>query len=765
MSYLINSTRLSSLTIGGVDYTSSMVSWTASDSTAFKNGCIETKGQVIVGRKLGSSSIEDYDRNMFKRGAEVIIDITYPDGTTARHPRGLLYVISDSYDASSDQITVEIGCRLVLASITDEVADLIAICPLELDVTQQEYSNISAAFASLGQVVYQDNQGILQTREFFQGDNFAGVAAGEWVSILETTALSVSPLQGSGAIPDKINLQYQVPASVIASDRTGYVDTTVDESKYWAAFPGVVYERVIPSVTVSGKASAVSSSSTSTNVRPTSSSSACGNTTPPPPDTGGGDRKVVISCSDVYKAQRVTQYYAATRTQTTNTYYDAPGGQVSRIYSEIYGTALEANQQYYADRYSFCRSLYAVFCEVNGNCPMEGLEIIKLGYQTQDNYYGDANELVKTVQDTYVTTLSAAKADDWRTGIIFGDPQDFNRDLSVTDMYRSTRVITEYYKENNANVQFTTTYRSAVTRGAGIQAGIDAIDAVNGIKTTNKRTSTTTATLDIAPDRVNTATTDTTDQSTEILLFIDRFQTPPSEAGEYAVDESIPMPLLYDNVEDINSAVTAYENYLTRFYKGDTFGLQIGEALRKDIADSWYVGMPFRYYDTTNGELSAMRMDACSWGVDQEGAAVVTNGIWIGKSDGTVTLPQNLVGNSSPDLGPGTPSPTPPPAVVPPSVDNESTVDSGAMTFIVNVYFGTSFTMTPGGENDGVVTTIPADLSYITNQGFISQVAGLVVEPGSLLSRDGNGGIPAVYTGNLLTEDAVVVNGDLFAAV
>ena len=64
---------------------------------------------------------------------------------------------------------------------------------------------------------------------------------------------------------------------------------------------------------------------------------------------------------------------------------------------------------------------------------------------------------------------------------------------------------------------------------------------------------------------------------------------------------------------------------------------------------NWRPGMPFRYYDPTRQVLMAMRMDACSWGVSQEQAAFVTEGLWNGFSNGTVSLPSNVIGNSSPD--------------------------------------------------------------------------------------------------------------------
>ena len=767
MSYLVNSTRLSSLTIDGVDYTSSMISWIASDSSSYKNGCITTTGTVVLGRRTGSSSIEDYDRNAFKRGAPVILDVTYPDGTTARHPRGLLYVITNSYDAESDAIEVEIGCRLALMNLTDEIDELLAISPLTLDTAQETFSNISAAFTSLGQVCYQDNQGNLQTKDFFSGDSLAGVASGDWVSIGGITTLSVSPLSGGGAIPDRINIQYQVPRDSIAEDNQGYVETVVDISKYWTQYPAITYNRVLSADTITNGEEYLAylrAQRTSTTQTASRTSSSCGNE-PPRPGGPGLDpvTPIYASCTEQFQALKEQQYISVTRTQTTKTYYDAPGGQVSRIYSEIKGPAVEANNQYYADKYAYCRQLYASQCDPNGNCPMEGQNEILLGYTEQINYYGEANELVESIQDTWATTLSVAKPEDWRAGSEGGVVQQFNGNLSETDQYRASRVKTQYFKEAGANVQVTTTYTSAATRGAGISQGVAALDALNGIVTSNKRISTTTATLEVAPDRVNSATTDTKEETTEIVLFTGRFQEPPAEAGPYIMDEAIPMPLLYDTQAEIETAVAAYENYITRFIKGDAFGLQIGEALRKDIADGWSVGRPFRYYDSANGEVVAMRMDGCSWGIDQEGAAVVIQGVWIGSSNGSVTLPNNLVGNSSPDLGGG--GPTPPPAVVPPSVDNETSVDSGALAFIVNVFFGTGATMTPAGNADGVVNVIPTDLSYTLKMGFIASVSGLILEPGGLLDGDGNGGIPLENQGNMVASSATVVNDDLFATV
>jgi hypothetical protein len=82
MAFLSNNTRVSSLVIAGVDYTSNMVSWAVSDASANKQGCISTQGQVVLGTKPGGVLIEDYDRNNFRRGDQVILELTEPGGAT-----------------------------------------------------------------------------------------------------------------------------------------------------------------------------------------------------------------------------------------------------------------------------------------------------------------------------------------------------------------------------------------------------------------------------------------------------------------------------------------------------------------------------------------------------------------------------------------------------------------------------------------------------------------------------------------------------------
>jgi hypothetical protein len=152
-------------------------------------------------------------------------------------------------------------------------------------------------------------------------------------------------------------------------------------------------------------------------------------------------------------------------------------------------------------------------------------------------------------------------------------------------------------------------------------------------------------------------------------------------------------------------------------------------------------------------------MDATSWGINQDEAAFVTNGLWIGISNGTVTIPENLVGDSRPDMGQGG---APPGSVVPPSISNETDVDSGSFSWDVNVFFGTDVEMVAYG-NDGIVPVLPSDLSYNIHRTITCFVAGLIVGPGDLIATDGNGSIPLDSNGSLVTVGATVINSDLFS--
>jgi len=771
MSYLVNSSRLSSLTINGVDYTSSLVSWTASDASANKNGLIDTTGQLVLGQLPGGYDVEDYNRNDFKRGTPVILDISGENGAAVRHPRGYLYVMETSYDVESEQLLVGLGCRIALAGLTDESKDIVDLSPIELDETQQTLENAGAAFAATGQCLYQNNQGELVATKFFDGDGFGTAAAGEWVSILGTTAISVSPLAAGQAIPDAIKLTYQVPADTLNDDKQDSEEVVETFSYYFVAYPAYVATRINEEVddetdeVIKGDPSAPSFTATASS----STSNSCGNL----PDEPGDNSEDPV-CSEDYNIAQMTEYIPAIRRQIQTTKYTGPGAQVGMVVSETYGMAIEANAGYFGDKFSFCRTTWANACNPNGGCPFDGTNEILLERKIDTNEYGEANELVRTISDTWVTRLSAAQTSDWRSGLDNGTPQDFNQSFARDnyELFRVQRQVRESYQKDNANFQDTTTFSSVVTRGGGI-TGVVELDALSGIKTMQRRISTTITSLEVRPDTLNSPSTNTRSEESEIPLFTGRFMVPPPEAGPYVVEEQVPVPLLSEDEGEIESWVDDYSQYLTGFVKGDAFGLQIAEALRSEVVSDWRPGMPFRYYDPRKDKLMAMRMDACTWGVDAEGAALVVNGIWVGNSNGTVSIPNNVVGASRPDMsGPSatfppyqnnpTPTPTPPPGTNPPSVDDETTVDSGALAWVVSVDLSLQASALTYG-NDGIVPPALDPQEVQTNLTFTAWCTGFIVTSGDLAMTDPSGSIPSELGGSLITDGATLVVSDLFS--
>ena len=757
MAFLSNNTRVSSLTIAGVDYTSNMVSWAVSDASANKQGCVSTQGQVILGTKPGGVLIEDYDRNNFRRGDQVILELTEPGGATYRHPRGLLYVISTSYDVEQEQLQIELGCRLSLMGLLDEFQELLNIVPIPLDAAQENFQSCCASFASAGKYVYQDNQGDLQSGLFFDGDGFGVTAAGEWVSVLGVTTNTVSPLAGGGAIPDQIKLSYQVPSGAVASDQLGRVDTETTTSYFFLAYPVVDFKRQNSDATEENPNGTLDNAGgTSTVDYPfaASLSSSCGNSPSRPSDNG------TPSCNEGYTLKQGSVYFPSTRIDEVVTRYGGPGAQVSYSKRKTYGPRIEANGQYWADNYAYCRQQWGSGCDPNGQCPYDGLDLTLLTYTETFNYFGPSNEVTRTIVDTYDIRVSAAQPTDWRSGNTNGRIQDFDPGYLLDDsMYRVRRTDTKYYSENNANVQDTFVYESVTRNQTGIKGG-QSIDALDGIQTRTVRRSTTNATLDISPDIVNAPTTETRDVTTVLPLFTGRFVTPPAETGPYEIDEQIPVPLLLETQTEIDEAVANYSDYLIRFVKGDIFGLQIGEGMRSDVASAWRPGMPFRYYDSAKDRLLAMRMDATTWGVDPSGAAFVVNGIWNGFSNGTITIPSNTVGGSIPNLEGG--APTPPTPVVPPSVDDEDGVDSGTIAFEVDVYFSFQ-ALAETFATDGVSPPPPGPQDVNMNRTMTCYVEGIVVGPGDLLATDPDGSIPLELGGQIIVDDATVVDPDVFS--
>ena len=770
MGYLINAARPSSLLIGGTDYIENLVSFQVSDTSSYRNGIVTTTGTIelgTVGGKVLKDGVlfEDYQRTDFKRGALILLSVTYPSGTTALHPRGRLRVVSSSYDPEQESITLDVGCDLVIAKLLNDDEVVLPFEEIPLDETAKTFEGVASSLATAGKLIWQDSEGTIQSEKFFQGDSFGTYASGQFVSVRGVTALGVQPLAATAAIPDRIELSYQYPIDEKSTNNQGRIDITNTLSQYYIKFPATVFER-IKGATVDMKeivdGGVITIPRTVANVSP---STGCGNTPPPPQynpsvqvPIPGVERTVQVPapCSEGYETKSVPQYIPAKRIETRKTYYDGPAAQTSLTTSEVYGPALELNSQYYADKYAYCSSVYANKC-LPSPCPMYGTETTLLGKQETRYFFGPAAEVTKTVTTTWRPMLAAGQPEDWRSGVRGGAPQDFNQgfaDQYKTALYKHQIVTRSFRKETNANVQIVETKTSPITRGGGIGA---AIGADRGILTLEIRRSVSSVAAEIRPDSVNAATT-SVDTNTTIVQMHGKVGGYVNDAGPYTQKEDTPVPLLYNDQSQVESALNTYGDYLARFIEGDARGLTIGEALREQIGTNWKPNMPFRYYDPSADKLMAFRADACSWGADSSGCVVVLGGIWVADMEGIVTLPDNLLGDAEPDMNGGTPVSPSPPTTPEPVVIGDAVVGK-RFNFQVQVHLTPQMLCHPSGS-DGIRVPPPGPEDVRMAMTWVLFCRGMIVQPGALVTLDDDGSIPTTSGSNLVVDESLIVVDD-----
>lgn len=765
MSYLINSARPASLTIGGVEYIDNLVSFQVQDASAFRNGVITTQGTIVLGSMAGDD-LSDYERDSFKRGSEILFEITYPSGDSKLHPRGRLQVVSATYSPEAEQVILEVGCSLVMAKLLNDDDSLLPYEEVPLDASVKTFEGIASSLAAAGKFIYQDNTGTISTLSYLESTAIGYLPTAKFTSVRGVTAIAVAPLAATAAIPDQIKLGYQVPSDTVATDNQGRVDTVVTESKYFIRYPATTFERIrdatvdiieivgggpqfVPGVTIPG-----------------TNTSGCGNVPSPPTSTPGftinvpGQETIVqvpAPCSEAYKTVASPQFVPAKRIETRTTTYDGPAAQTSLQQSEVTGPELELNSQYYADKFAFCGSTYANEC-LPSPCPMYGTDNTLLGKQSQQYFYGESGEVTKTVTTTWRPKLAAAQPTDWRSGIVKGVAQDFDNDFADTykdQLYRH-QVITRTFKtEENEKIQQTDTYTSAVSRGGGIGGELD---AYKGIHTQEVRRSTTSVTSEVKPDSVNAASTAVTAQTTNIILD-GKVGGYVGNAGPYILEEDAPVPFLYDDLSEANSAADVYGNYLAKFVQGDARGLNIAEALRQSIGEGWSPNAAFNYHDPISGKLMVMRVDACSWGADESGCVVVLNGIWIDDITGTVTLPENLTGVVIPDMGGGdngTPTPDP---VNPEPVIPDPTITGKRYNFSVDVKLHASALINLSG-GDGVRPKPPGDQDVTKFETLVFFIRGQILQPGALVSVNPDGSVSLTSSGDVVVDESLIVVDD-----
>lgn len=538
MTYLVNATRPSRLMVAGEDMTSQMIEWVVSDQSAYKNGLVRTTGTLQLGDTEASDLLKSYRRNFLKRGEVIELFVTLQDGSEVKHPRGHLYVTGVGYDVENSILIVEMGCVFALATVTGQDDELLSISPMPLGPSRRTIQNLGAAFQSKGMIAWQDNNGDIQSSEFFDGDDLQGSASGKWVSVLGVTTESVKPLAGANPLPDGIALSYEVPTPAVnpgddPSDQPGVDDpldgkVVSDEvlSYYFLDYPVLLKQRIDPN----GDPSLDDVNIIDVIVAQLPAISSCGNTPPPPDDGGGG------GCQPTYTTTSTKEIVPVTRRQLTTTEYEGPGGSVSLQVQETYQAPFEINGQYFADKFQYCRSTYASGCNPNGGCPKEGISPLILSSRNERyNFYNEDGSLRETVTDQYVTYFSIAKPSDWRSGTKNGYPQDFDSSLlnsSNLQLFLAQRQTITWVYERDATTQTTTTLRSSALASSSGLTDRGSLDARQGIETREIRIS---RGLNINPAQPDSLPDAPLDGTTGIETFEVAAQTPFEVAGRRVV--------------------------------------------------------------------------------------------------------------------------------------------------------------------------------------------------------------------------------------
>lgn len=767
MAYLANSSRVHTLYINGVDRTDNFISFQCADSTANRTGLISTKGNITLGLKPNGLDISTYDRLLFKRGHVVLLDMKTPSGSIYRHPRGYLFVLSTNYSPDASTVNIEVGCRIALAELTENIDELLPFCPFTLPEEAESFSNISAALTISGEVVYQNKQGTLVKRNFFPTNlNYGYNIQGEWLSVLGLTALDVAPLSGNAPLPDAVILTYNLPGSSSSSYGSITTDTTI--SRYYIQFPMKTYKR-----TLRWGFGFSDIESTTTTPQYPSLTTDCGNTPDAPGPTDG-----IEPCTEGFELVDSTEYLSVTNTSEQITYNQGPAGQVSRVVQTVSGPALEVNSQFFTDLYGYCVQSYSNRC--SNFCQPKGENTVIQAKTITENFYDTDGTLVLETRSSFVHLAAAAIPTDWRSTFTDDETGETIEQWNGTaiellllsdTLYLDSIVFTEYdYFSDGGTIQKTTTYTSLASRNIGISAP-SMLDARQGIKTSQTRISRTLSANPALPDRTNNTTSSTSDSievTSSFPVFKDAYISPPAVAGPYYAKENFPIDLLtlpgytYSQLFALMQLYSEkYGFYLINWLKGEALGLRVSEVLNEKFSTSWYPGQPFSYYDSDSGEVLILAADAASWVVAEEGSVVTFQGVWLGVSNGNVTLPENIVG--------GDPVGDPPSTPVVGTITSQTSLDTGdnAVLITVSIDHYIESTVTFGGKDgSGFIDVWPRTVGgneVAANQTITCYVTAQLVENGSLLTVEGAGGLPLSYNNILLTQTATVVDADLFS--
>ncbi|MFZ9995643.1 MAG: hypothetical protein ACO3GU_02265 [Pelagibacteraceae bacterium] len=621
MAWLINTTAAATLKINGTDYSPNLISCTLSDSSVLGSGYITTQGRLELGELPGQSVLLDYGKKKFQRGAVVTIDLTI-DGVKRRHPRGYLLILDSSYNQANRSTTINVGCSLTLFGITDNISSLKSYTSFTLP-EEATYSDLGNALQAERAFLWQNGQGQIQKRSFFGNDGLgSNKEAAAWVSVRDHTAIDSSPLGVGAVVPDTVLVTYtwledgEAEPPLDEDDSGTRYEENISESFYWLEHPA--------------------------NLKQTQT--VC--------STDAAGQKTCTT-RDIFDGKRT---FSVTKNTTDRTYYGGPGGSTSQQISVTIGPAVELNGSYYAELYSY------EVARNDGN--PSGIELRGLNSVTQQTQekvytYGPGGEVVQTVDRTYKNVLGAMTQSDWRASSTAAyesaDPEapttggvqrGFLTSPPTGTYYLAQQVTTTWQYFDDRTVEETRTLTSSADcNNVGIypkdgERTLIALDATeNGVETIERRSSLSGIVNPSQPARIGDGDPAKVTKSATITNVSQRY--PITAAGSVTQELSVPYQQDSATENEAREVAESYATYYRDLLEGDSAGIRVAEAMRPEIFN-YYPGMPFTFYDRTAQKVIKLRMNASAWGITAQDAIVTTDGLFIGESDGTVTIGSNV---------------------------------------------------------------------------------------------------------------------------
>jgi hypothetical protein len=664
MTWLGNKTRPARVTIGEGDYSTALVEFVVSDSSAQGAGIITCSGTLTLAQVAGGPNVRDLHGSLFPRGTTVLLDVGDGFDGWTRHPRGYLYVVASTFDVGANQISLEVGCQLYLRSLTDHVADLLHFTSITLDDQKQTFQGLSEALFAECSFLWQNKNGDIEHGSVFNGDSLLGAkAGGEWVSVGGSTAIEASPLGAATIQPDVLNVTYRWKHAIGASNEA--VDYEEVFSEYFLEHPA--------------------------------------------------EWMTEVNLNGVIALKVVKRTVPVTSLQTTEKHYSGPGGQLSYEKETRTGPAVELAGEYYADKFQQCRGAITWLekrGDPNKGCEPGGLNQVMQSYSERFYSYGASGELKETVESQYRNALSCAVPANWKPGAKLEPATGLAvpvswRDLPEERMYLHSRVTTRYSYFADRTVQETETWLSPCNcNNAGLDAGD--INASVGSKRVERRTSRSKLANPPQPDRAPTTVLYKVEngeplQDTRGVSYL-------SEAGPVILSIQIPVDL-EGPADAAKLQAAAFLRYQRALLEGDARGLRISEPLRPEVLANYRPGMPFSYCDPIGGTVARLRMNATSWAVNGDESLFSTDGLFVGLSNGTLDPGSNIMGAEP----------------VAPSIADETAVNDGRpLVVIASIGIAYGLTMAPPRVYIPAPTSVETSQAVGVRLGVTGQIVGPV---------------------------------------